>query len=167
MSASGGLPAGIYQGTCSGHGVCIPANIHATVPCGTPCVAVPKKPVAAMDATNNWPPFPQLPLSPVTPTVLINGIAPILDGDVLTNHPSPCTQLVQYTCQSPPPPRPCPTSVLTVEDAANGGAHPRIAKATTKSVWIMGRRACRVGDPLGPPCLSLIASGAINVVIGV
>lgn len=167
MSASGGLPAAIYRGTCTGHGVCIPANIHATVSCGTPCKAVPKKPVAAMDATNHWLPQLLAPLQPVSPTVLIEGIAPILDADILMPHKSVCTQLVAFVCKTPPPPKPCPTADLTAEDFANGGAHTRIAKATTKSVWINGKRACRQQDPLGPPCLSTIAVGAPTVTIGI
>lgn len=161
-----GLPAAIYKGSCSGHGKCIPATVHATVPCGTPCEGVPKKPIAAMDATNIWPPFPQLPQSPITPTVLINGISPILDQDILTNHPASCTQLVTLVCKEPPPPMTCPTSALCAEDVAGGGAHIRKATATSATVFIMGKRACRVGDPLGPPCLSKIANGAKNVLIG-
>lgn len=161
-----GLPAAIYKGSCSGHGKCIPPTIHATVNCGTPCQAVPKKSVATMDATNIWPPFPQLPLTPKVPTVLINGIAPILDQDVLTSHPSKCTQLVTLVCKEPPPPMPCPTAVLCAEDVAGGGAHIRKATATSATVFINGKRACRVGDPLGPPCLSKIANGAKNVLIG-
>lgn len=160
------LAAAIYKGSCSGHGKCIPSTIHATVSCGTPCQAVPKKPIAAMDATNIWPPFPQLPQSPVVPTVLINGIAPILDQDVLTNHPPSCTQLVTLVCKEPPPPMVCPTQTLCAEDVAGGGAHIRKATATSATVFIMGKRACRVGDPLGPPCLSKIANGSINVFIG-
>jgi hypothetical protein len=163
-----GLGAAIYRGNCTGHGRCKPGNIHTTVHCGTPCEAVPKKNIATMDPFNTWIGFPQLPLQPVNPTVLINGIFPILDQDVLTNHPGTCTQLVQYACKEPPTPPfiVCPTSVLCAEDVAGGGAHIRKATATSATVWINGKRACRVGDPLGPPCLSKISGGSPNVVIG-
>jgi len=160
------LPAAIYKGSCTGHGKCIPATIHAAVPCGTPCIKVPPKPIAAMDATNIWPPFPQLPLAVKPCNVLINGIVPILDQDVLTNHPPTCTQLVTLVCQTPPPPMPCPTQTICVEDKAGGGAHIRKAFATQKRVLVNGKPLCRVADPLGPPCLSKIAGGAINVLVG-
>ena len=165
-----GLPCGLYMGKDSGHGICIPLAIHATVPCGTPCPAVPKKPLAAMNATAMWLPFAQLPLNimQAVVNVVVNGQIPITDQDLLVNHPSPkCTQLVVYTCNSPPKPKPCPVATLCAEDAAGGGAHIRKATATTKSVFINGRRVCRTADPLGPPCLSLIATGAVNVLIGV
>jgi len=163
-----GLPAGIYLGSCSGHGICIPATIHAAVPCGTPCSLVPKKPVAAMNATALWPPFPQTPLNVMQTifNVVINNNIPIGDQDLLTNHPSTCTQIVTYVCKDPPKPKPCPVKDLAAEDAAAGGAHPRKATATTKSVLANGKRLCRVSDPLGPPCLSLISGGAVNVLIG-
>lgn len=165
-----GLPnaAAIYTGKDTGHGTCVPANKWQENPCGTPCPAVvPKLTIAAMDGTNMWPPFPQLPMQPIVPTVLINNICPILDQDVLTNHPPTCTQLVPLVT----PPNcaaivPCPTQNLCVEDIAGGGAHVRKATATSATVFIMGKRACRVGDPLGPPCLSLISTGSANVFIG-
>ena len=165
-----GLPCALYMGKDSGHGICIPITIHATVPCGTPCSAVPKKPLAAMNATAMWKPFVQMPASVMTTVfnVVVNNQVPIVDQDFLVNHPAvKCTQLVAYTCNSPPKPKPCPVSSLCAEDVAGGGAHIRQAKATTKSVIINGRRVCRVSDPLGPPCLSLIATGAVNVLIGV
>lgn len=169
-AAKPGLPCGLFMGKDSGHGICIPLTVHATVPCGTPCPAVPKKPLAAMNATAMWKPFAQTPLAIMTTVfnVVVNGQIPIVDQDLLVNHPSPkCTQLVAYTCNSPPKPKPCPVATLCAEDAAGGGAHPRKALATTKSVFMNGRRVCRTSDPLGPPCLSLIASGAVNVLIGV
>lgn len=164
-----GLPCAVYAGKDSGHGICIPLTIHAAVPCGTPCAAVPKKSLATMNATAIWAPFPQVPLflGVAISNVVVNNLFPITDGDALTNHPSECTQLVKYVCKSPPKPKPCPVPVLCAEDVAGGGAHYRVAKATCATVWIGGRRACRTADPLGPPCLSLIATGAVNVLIGV
>lgn len=165
-----GLAAAIYQGSDSGHGRCIPANVHATLPCDGTCELAPKKSIATMDATNMWPPFAQTPLNVIQTVfnVVINTAIPIVDQDLLTNHPPSCTQIViRGGCKDPPSPLVCNTAVLCVEDIAGGGAHIRKANATSKSVFINGRRACRVGDPLGPPCLSLIATGSVNVFIGV
>jgi len=163
-----GMPCAIYMGLDSGHGMCIPPTVHATVPCGTPCQAVPKKSIAAMDPTNIWPPFAQTPLNVIQTVfnVVVNNNIPIVDQDNLINHPSPCTQLIVFSCSEPPKPAPCPTSTLCAEDVAGGGAHVRKATATTKSVFMNKKRVCRVSDPLGPPCLSLIATGAVNVLIG-
>lgn len=168
-----GLPAALYMGSDSGHGICIPATVHGTVPCGTPCGATPPivpKSIASMNATNIWPPFPQTPLAVMTAVsnVVISGNMPIIDQDLLTNHPSACTQLIKFSgCKPIPAAIPCPTAGLVVEDIAGGGAHVRKAIATTKSVFVNGRRLCRVADPLGPPCLSLIATGSPNVFVGV
>ena len=165
-----GLSAAVYIGSCSGHGRCIPANVHATVSCGGTCKSAPKKSIAQMDATNIWPPFPQTPLNvmQIVGNVIINGNFPIVDLDLLTNHPPTCTQIViRAGCKYPPPPLTCPTQTLCVEDIAGGGAHIRKALATSKTVFINARRACRVGDPLGPPCLSKIATGSPNVFIGI
>tara|TARA_B100000902_G_scaffold117588_1_gene118260 strand:+ start:159 stop:662 length:504 start_codon:yes stop_codon:yes gene_type:complete len=165
-----GLSAAVYIGSDSGHGRCIPANVHAVVGCGGTCKTAPKKSIAVMDSTNIWPPFAQTPLNvmQIVGNVIINGNFPIVDQDLLTNHPPACTQIVIRTgCKHPPPPLKCPTQTLCVEDIAGGGAHIRKAFATTKTVFINMKRAGRVGDPLGPPCLSLIATGSPNVFIGV
>lgn len=165
-----GLPAALYMGSCSGHGRCMPSNVHAVVPCGTPCLGAPPKSIATMDATNIWPPFPQTPLAVMTgvANVIISGNMPIVDQDLLTNHPPTCTQLIKFSgCDPTPAAIPCPTQQLCAEDLAGGGAHVRKAFATTKSVFVNGRRLCRVKDPLGPPCLSLIATGSPNVFVGV
>jgi len=165
-----GLPAAVYAGVDSGHGICIPANVHAPVPCAGTCKTAPKKSIATMSPFNIWPPFAQSPLNimQAVVNVAISGMIPILDQDLLTNHPPTCTNLiVPGGCKSPPVPIPCPTQTLCVEDIAGGGAHVRKAIATTKSVWCNGRRMCRIADPLGPPCMSLIATGAAKVYIGV
>ena len=165
-----GLPAALYMGSDSGHGICIPATIHAVVPCGTPCVGAPPKSLLTMNKSSIWPPFPQVPLAVMTgvSNVIISGNMPIVDQDLLTNHPATCTQLIKFTgCEPIPAAIPCPTSVLCAEDVAGGGAHIRKATATTKSVFVNGRRLCRVADPLGPPCLSKIATGSPNVFVGV
>lgn len=165
-----GLSAALYVGSCSGHGRCIPTAVHSTVPCGTPCPGVPPRPVASLDGQLLWPPFPQRPLSIMSSVfnVIVSGQVPIVDQDLLTNHPGACTNLVKFSgCDPTPAAMPCPAANLATEDVAGGGAHVRKAFATTKSVFINGRRACRVADPLGPPCLSLIATGSPNVFIGV
>ena len=165
-----GLFAAIYIGTDSGHGICIPANVHSPVPCSGSCATAPKKSIATMSPFNIWPPFPQTPLNIMQAicNVVIMGNIPIVDQDLLINHPPTCTNLiVPGGCKSPPAPIPCPTQTLCVEDIAGGGAHIRKATATTKSVFVNGRRLCRVADPLGPPCLSLIATGAPTVMVGV
>lgn len=165
-----GLPnaAAVYNGNDTGHGTCVPANTWPTNPCGTLCPAVvPKEPIAKMDGTNMWPPFPQLPLVKIEkPSVLINNFVPILDQDVLTNHPPTCTQIVPLVTGNCAVTITCPTQTLCVEDIAGGGAHVRKATATSATVFINGKRACKVGDPLGPPCLSLISTGSVNVFIG-
>lgn len=162
-----GTGAGLYQGNCTGHGICVPANVHAHLTaCLPPCNQAIPKSIAAMNGTNLWAPYQQLPMSPLVPTVLINSIAPILDQDLLTNHPSTCTQQVTYALDKCFGAITCSTSVLCIEDIGGGGAHPRKATATTKSVFINGKRVCRIGDPLGPPCLSKIAGGSKNVFIG-
>jgi len=164
-----GLPAAIYMGVDSGHGKCVAANVHAYVGCEGTCETAPKKAIAAMDPFNMWPPFAQSPLSIMQAivNVVINGNIPIVDQDLLTNHPPTCTNLiVRGGCKDPPAPLPCPTQTLCTEDIAGGGAHIRKAIATTATVFVNGRRLCRVKDPLGPPCLSLISTGATNVLVG-
>ena len=165
-----GLSAAIYQGNCSGHGRCMPTAVHSTVPCGTPCPGVIPRSLISLDQQLLWPPFPQVPLNVMQAifNVVINGQIPIVDQDLLTNHPGTCTNLVKFSgCDPTPAAMPCPPANLCAEDVAGGGAHVRKANATTKSVFINGRRACRVADPLGPPCLSRIGTGSPNVFIGV
>ena len=81
-----GLPAAIYRGNDSGHGIAINGHIHMTQPCGTTCATTATKPVAAKDVECYWPPTLLAPAGPYLRTVIINGIMPILDQDVLTPH---------------------------------------------------------------------------------
>lgn len=165
-----GLPAAVYMGVCSGHGkACVPAHVHYTGSCEATCATAPPGIIAEMEPYNIWPPFAQAPLTPASAitNVVVNGNIPIVDQDFLTNHPPTCTNLVvRAGCESPPAPIPCPTQTICSEDIIGGGAHFRKANATSATVFINGRRACRVMDPLGPPCLSHIATGAANVFIG-
>lgn len=161
-----GVPAGLVTSLCTGHGVCVPMAIHATVPCGTPCPGAPRFPVAAKNATCYWPPLVCSPIATIPCTVLINGIIPLLMGDQLIVHPSPCTNIIMVgPCGTTPPvPVPCGCSILTAEDNMIG--HPRTVKALTQTVRVMGRGLAKVGDPLGPPCLSFIGTGSPNVLVG-
>ena len=104
------------------------------------------------------PPTTLAPAGPYIRTVIVNGIYPILDQDVLTPHQSPTTNIVMVgPCgQTPPVPMPCICSMLTTEDA-KGVGHPRKLTALTKTVYAMGLAMGKVADPLGPPCLSVIS----------
>jgi hypothetical protein len=159
-------PASLVTGRCTGHGVCVPGAVHGAYPCGTPCPGS-TLPLATKNGTCFWPPLVTAPLAPVPKTVLVNGIIPLADGDALILHRSPCTNIIMVgPCgDASPKPIPCSCSVLTAEDAMGAG-HPRIVKALTTSVFVNGRRFAAVGDPLGPPCLSTIASGSSNVFVG-
>jgi hypothetical protein len=163
-------------GTCSGHGVCIPAHVHfAHGSCKLPWVTptpFPVYPLAKKDATCLWPPFTTALLVPIPRTVLVNGQIPLCMGDVLVLHPAACANALT---RLDPSGDSCarltvgalPCGELTAEDKANAGAgHSRIVKASAATVLIMGRPTAVVGDPLGPPCLSLISTGSLNVMAG-
>jgi hypothetical protein len=173
-------PAGIYRGSCTGHGIGAAAGaaVHPIISalcggsaCGDPAI---KMPLVAKNAQCYWPPTPLAPLVAVCPTnpVLINKIVPILDNDMLTYHISPSTNTVITTCPGNPvtfPPTTCNCSVSLVTEDVSGRGHERKAVATTASVFINKKRACRVGDPLNGVhigCLSMIAGGATDVFIG-
>lgn len=165
-------PAAIYQGTCTGHGIPIPGKVHSMFvdPCGvTPMSATPYS-IAIKNKGCLWRPFPIAPASPLAlRNVLINGIPPVLFGDVLTPHTSETMHTVISSCCSPESCNPtvikASCSMLTVEDG-KGVGHPRIVKATTKNVLVNGRPLAKVGDPMFIPCKSKIASGSKNVLVG-
>ncbi len=160
-------PAALVTGLCTGHGVCVPAAIHSFEPCGTPCPLAQKRPVSVKNATCYWPPLVTAPLVPYPSTVFVNGIIPLRDADVLIPHPSPCTNIVMVgPCgDASPKPIPCGCSIITAEDNLGVG-HIRVVKALCKSVYVEGRAMGGVGDPLGPPCLSFIGTGSVNVYVG-
>jgi hypothetical protein len=163
-----GLPAALYRGTCSGHGRTYPAHQHSVENCGTTCMTVKVQlPVAVKDGVCMWPPAVLAPAGPYLRTVIVNGIIPICDQDVLTPHKSPTTNIVMVgPCgQTPPVPMPCVCSLLTAEDA-RGIGHPRKLTALTKTVYANKLAMGKVGDPLGPPCISTISQGSPNVFIG-
>lgn len=162
-----GLPAAIYRGTCTGHGKAKPDHIHIYQSCGTTCADAAVLPLVTKDGTCLWPPTTLAPAGPYLRTVIVNGIFPILDQDILTPHQSPTTNIVMVgPCgQTPPVPMPCVCSMLTAEDA-KGVGHPRKLTALTKTVYAMGLAMGKVGDPLGPPCISTVAQGSPNVLVG-
>lgn len=166
-----GTPCAIYKGVCSGHGVCNPARIHATVVCFGGCLAAPKLPVATMNTYSYWPPAPLVPLAtPTCVTIKVNKIIPIVNGDPLQLHKSPCAvTVIDSACpkaKMAPTKVPCNTSVFCCAEDAGGVGHPRVAVATSKTVFFEKRNPCRVGDPFAIPCLSKITTGAANVFIG-
>tara|TARA_Y100000361_G_C11137852_1_gene333190 strand:+ start:341 stop:901 length:561 start_codon:yes stop_codon:yes gene_type:complete len=186
MAAAGGLPAALYLGACSGHGVSVGATHHPGLGGGllpdcphsplTPTIQ--PRPLPLMNATVLWPPTPQLPLVAVPSNVVINGNMPILDGDQLIPHPTPTTlTTISYLPTTPP----CfnvqqtPAWWCTIGDAAGRElptGHRRQLIATTKSVFINGRRLGRFADPFGTgtmplPCSSRVGGSSPNVFVGI
>lgn len=170
--------AAVSTGTCSGEGIAIPMNVHITTRCSQPpCppanAACPPYPLATKISTCHWPPTPLTHLNPATAvkTVKIESQIPLVLGDVLVRHKSDTTNVVINNFPTPkdgcetPKPSNCNCSLLTTEDAFGQG-HPRVVVATSKTVFIEGRPAACIGDPLGPPCTAKIATGAKTVLIG-
>jgi hypothetical protein len=179
-------PAGIYRGSCTGHGIGAAAggplaqhptqsSLCLTAACGDPAI---KLPLVQKNAQCYWPPTPLVPMPPAVVgsalqgVVLINKIVPILDQDLLTYHISPTMNTVITTCPGNPPTTPpttCNCSVSLVVEDKNGIGHERKAVSTGKSVFVNKKRLCRVGDPLNGMhvgCLSLIGGGAVDVFVG-
>ena len=180
-----GLMAGIFQGTCSGHGTGVGASHHpglggGTLPnCPHPSLSptIVASPLPATNAVAIWPPIAQLPLGvakAVAARVFINQMVPIVDQDILTPHPTPTqftTTSVGFKCLTVlnTPAWHCTVGLVGGREPAIG--HSRKAFATSKTVFIGGRRATRFGDPLGDgttafPCLSVITGSSPNVFIG-
>lgn len=170
--------AAVSTGTCSGEGVAVPANIHATTYCSQPpCppanAACPTLPLATKVGVCHWPPTPLTHLNVATAvkTVIIEGQIPLVMGDVLIPHKSDSVNVVINKFPTPhdgcetPKPTACSCSLLTTEDAFGVG-HPRTVVALGVTVLVEGRPLASIGDPLGPPCLSFIATGAKTVLIG-
>lgn len=169
----------VNTGTCSGEGACVTAHKHDTTKCQMPpCppanTACKILPLAKMVSTCYWPQTPLTHLNPATAikTIKVNGQIPLADGDVLTLHKSPCTNKVVnlwYTGDPPACTKPviadCICSLLTIEDNYGKG-HPRVVKSTATTVYFEKRRVACVGDPLGPPCTAVIATGSPNVTVG-
>ena len=162
-----GVPAAIYRGNCSGHGVAISGHIHGWFGCGTTCLTCSTKSVAVKNAVCFWPPTVLAPFAPYVRNVFVNSILPILDKDVLTVHRASSTNIIMVgPCgKTPPRPKVCNCSMLASEDK-KGIGHTRVMHATTKTVFANKLAMGKVGDQLGPPCLSVIAQGSPNVKIG-
>ena len=169
-----GPGAAVFKGVCSGHGKCVPGVIHATIQCipsGGICAVAPKKTVMAMNAYTMWPPAPLLPLAVgLCLTVKVEKLIPIVMGDQLQLHKTPCMNTVNTSpcpkAQKSIVPISCNASVFTCADDAGGVGHVRVAVATSKTVFFEKKNACRIGDGFALPCLSKIPTGAITVYIG-
>lgn len=181
--------AALYLGTCTGHMAALGGSWHpgpGILPSVAPCApgnldSIVPKPMLDHALVGSWLPTAQLPLTPLgaARNVFINGIIPIVDQDLLTPHPTLSVYSVtrtvgKCTIVSPTNAWWCHayTGIGNLAGRETAIGHARKAFATTLTVWINGRRACRVGDPLGDftpafPCLSLIAGGSPNVIIGV
>tara|TARA_R100000005_G_C4882857_1_gene133630 strand:+ start:54 stop:608 length:555 start_codon:yes stop_codon:yes gene_type:complete len=176
--------AALFQGVCSGHGTGSGSTHHPGLggPILPGCVkpandqnVIPKT-VGLMNATTLWPALAQLPLSPIVRNVVINGIMPIVDQDVLTPHPTQTMHVIEYTgIPKGCPPGAVPNNAWHCTIGPGGrevlAGHSRKCFATCKTVFINGRRAGRFGDPLGDfsvafPCTSTITGSSINVFIG-
>ena len=180
-----GTMAGIFMGTCSGHGTGVGGSHHPGLGGGTlpDCphqpltTTVVPVPLPGVNAVAIWPPIAQLPNTvafAAAAKVFINTQVPIVDQDILTPHPTPTqftTTSVGFKCLTVlnTPAWHCTVGLVGGREPAIG--HSRKAFATSKTVFIGGRRATRFGDPLGDgttafPCLSVITGSSPNVFIG-
>lgn len=167
----------LNTGTCSGEGVCVAANMHDTTACNLPpCPpansSIKILPLAKMISTCYWPPSTTTHLNAATAvkTIKVNGVIPLVDGDILTYHKSTCTNKVTNLWTSgdsctKPVIADCLCGLLTKEDMFDRG-HDRIVKSTATTVYFEGKRVACVGDPLGPPCTAKISQGSANVTVG-
>ena len=103
-----------------------------------------------------WPPTTLAPAGPFLGTVVVNGIYPILDQDVLTPHQSPTTNIgwldLAVRLHSS-----YAMHLWYVRQKTLRNEHPRKLTALTKTVYAMGLAMGKVADPLSPPCLSVIS----------
>tara|TARA_B100001057_G_scaffold449116_1_gene490031 strand:+ start:6549 stop:7088 length:540 start_codon:yes stop_codon:yes gene_type:complete len=175
-------PAALFMGTCSGHGKANGVVWHPgpgggfANPCPHASLApqiVPKgMPIADNFAT--WAPWPQQPTGPIIRNVVINNLIPIIDQDDLIPHPTftqHITMSVGFKCFTVrnTPAWHCTVGTAGGREASSG--HARRLFATTKTVFINGRRAGRFADPFGNftvpfPCLSVVSGSSKNVFIG-
>lgn len=175
--------AALFMGTCSGHGKANGVNWHAgpgggiLSPCPHPSLApyiVPK----GMEIADNfatWLPTAQLPLEPIVRNVVINKKIPIIDLDNLIPHPTVTQHITMSTGFKCFTVRNTPAWHCTIGTGGGGReaptGHARRLFATTKTVFINGRRAGRMADPFGNktvpfPCLSVVAGASKDVFIG-
>ena len=137
-------------------------------------------PLPATNAVAIWrTPTAQLPqgvANAKVARVFVNKLVPICDQDILTPHPTPTqftTTSVGYKCLITGNTTPawwCTQGIAGGREAKTG--HQRKALATSKTVFIGGKRAVRFGDPLGDgttafPCLSTVTGSSKNVLLEV
>ena len=182
--------AALFQGKCSGHGAgaggkwqpgpgggpvapCAPGNLdtitHLPMTSGHSVMA-------------HWKGAPQLPFDkPLVTNIVINGKIPIVNTDLLALHPTESVYIVARTAgkcyqESPANAWHCHTYTGVGNNPTRGcetaAGHIRKCFATTKSVFIGGQLAGRMGDPLGDgttafPCESVIVGASKDVIIGV
>ena len=178
---------GLFRGNCSGHGTGTGSSHHEGLG-GPPlpgCVMPPldtkiiPMPVQSMNGVSAWPPIAQLPLGvakAAASRVVVNGVIPMVDQDILTPHPSPTVHTVSYTGvpQGCPPGKvPNPCHWCTVGTAAGREptvGHSRKVMATAKTVFIGKVRVSKFGDLLGDgtpafPCTSIVTGVSANVFV--
>ena len=189
--ASGPQFAALFKGTCSGHGSgtggfwhpgpgggpvedCRSGNLSRIIPLPMKTTP-PYHPVMG-----HWLPAPQLPFTvPLCSTVIINGIIPIVNNDLLSLHPTESVYTAvrtvgKCTITAPTNAYWCHayTGIGNVGGRETKAGHIRKCFATTKTVFFQGNLAGRMGDPLGDgtptfPCESVIAGASPNVLIGI
>lgn len=185
--AAGPQFAALFQGSCSGHGAGAGGSWHPGPGGGpvTPCSGgnlpsiTPLPMTTAHPVMGHWLPTPQLPFSvPLCATVIINGIIPIVNNDLLILHPTlsvyQATRTVgKCTIVAPTNAWWCHAyaGIGNVAGRETAAGHIRKCFATTKTVFFQGNLAGRMGDPLGNgtpafPCQSVIAGASINVMVG-
>ena len=178
--------AALYMGSCSGHGTGSGSTHHpglggkimkgCTIPANTDIDTKPKT-VTLMNGTTSWKPTPQQAAESVVRTVRINQLSPILDQDVLIPHPTLTMHAVNYTgIPKGCPPGSIPNNAWWLTKGTLAGreppaGHARKLFATCKTVFILGKRAGRFGDPFGDlslafPCTSTVAGSSKDVFIG-
>tara|TARA_Y100000004_G_scaffold80045_1_gene89959 strand:+ start:1859 stop:2419 length:561 start_codon:yes stop_codon:yes gene_type:complete len=178
--------AALFMGSCSGHGTGSGSTHHpglggsimkgCTIPANTDVKTKPKT-VTLMNGTTSWLPTPQTPTVETVRTVRINQLSPILDQDLLIPHPTTTMHAVNYTGKPKVcPPGSIPNNAWWLTKGAVAGreaptGHPRKLFATCKTVFILGKRAGRFGDPFGDlslefPCTSTVAGSSKDVFIG-
>lgn len=178
--------AALFMGSCSGHGNGSGSTHHpglggsimkgCTIPANTDVKTKPKT-VTLMNGTTSWLPTAQTPVVETVRTVRINQLSPILDQDLLIPHPTTTMHAVNYTGK----PKVCPPGSIsnnawwltkgTVAGREAPTGHARKLFATCKTVFILGKRAGRFGDPFGDlslefPCTSTVAGSSKDVFIG-
>ena len=182
---AGGI--GLFMGSCSGHGLGSGSSHHpglgGSILPG--CIMPPNdikiipKPVQAMNAVTLWAPTPQLPLTvgiAAASRVVVNGIIPMVNQDILTPHPTLTVHTVGYTgvpngCPGGTTPNPaswCTVGVMAGREPTVG--HSRKIMATAKTVFIGKVNVSKFGDLMGDqspafPCTSVVTGCSPNVFI--